>query len=68
MLATQEHYDLLTQFEKDFGIRDARKQKEAKELWKRGNIYCHGDTNAMFLAYRHGYAYGKAQFQQAASV
>lgn len=63
MLNTQEHYDLIDQFERDCGVKDTRRQKEPKELWRRGIIYCHGETNALFLAYRQGYAYGKARFQ-----
>ena len=63
MLKTKEHYDLMEQFERDCGIKDGRAQKEARELWSRGNVYCHGDTNALFLAYRQGYAYGKSLFQ-----
>lgn len=63
MLATQEHYDLLAQFERDCKIYATRKEKEPRTMWKNGIIYCHGDTNNLFLAYRHGYAYGKGLFQ-----
>lgn len=60
MLNTQEHYDLISQFERDLKI--TRRDKEDKSLWSKGIVYCHGETNALFLAYRHGYAYGKAVF------
>lgn len=68
MLGTQEHYDLLSQFERDCGVKDTRAKKEPKELWRMGVIYCHGETNALFLAYRHGYAYGKCVFQNSAET
>lgn len=58
MLKTQEHYDLMAQFETEF--RGARFDKEPKELWCRGVIYQDGGVNALFLAYRRGYALGKA--------
>lgn len=61
MLNTQEHIDLVAQFERDIQ-RQFRVQlaKEAKEMWPQGHVYCHAETNSMFLAYRFGYAYGKA--------
>ncbi len=57
-LRSKEHYDLMAQFEREFS--HLRLDKEPKELWPKGNIYCHGDANALFLAYRRGYALGKA--------
>jgi hypothetical protein len=59
MLLTQEHYDLLAEFEREFAVRDDRARKEPKELWRRGHVYCHGETNELFLAYRRGYALGR---------
>lgn len=61
MLNTREHIDLMAQFEKDaknkfYGLQF---DKEPKELWPRGAIYQHGQTNLLFLAYRRGYANGK---------
>ncbi len=53
----KEHYELMAQFEQQF---KPRKDKEAKELWSKGVIYQDGHTNALFLAYRLGYAFGKA--------
>lgn len=60
MLHTKEHYDLMEQFEKSLGVRSERARKEDKSWWPRGNIYCHGETNELFLAFRKGYAYGKS--------
>lgn len=60
MLNTIEHDELISQFERDFRITGGRARKEPKELWKSGHLYCHGETNELFLAYRIGYAYGKA--------
>lgn len=58
MLGTQEHYDVMAMFEREFrGHRLDR--EESKELWARGRIYQNGETNALFLAYRRGYALGK---------
>ena len=55
-----EHYELLTQFERDCKDQIGRTDKELKEIWQKGHIYQDGPTNAIFLAYRKGYAYGKA--------
>lgn len=60
MLKTQEHINLISQFERDLKINGRYKEKEDKSLWVKGNIYTHGETNSLFLAYRFGYAYGKA--------
>lgn len=63
MLNTQEHVDLMEHFERTLGVRGVRAEKEVKELWPRQRIYCHGETNEMFLAFRWGYAYAKSLFQ-----
>ena len=52
-----EHDELIKQFEKDYPHAPTR--KEPKEIWTKGNIYCHGETNALFLAYRLGYSLGR---------
>lgn len=57
MLKTQEHIDLMAQFEKD--LAPGRLDKEPKRLWPEGIIYQDGQVNKLFLAYRHGYAFGK---------
>lgn len=58
MLKTQEHYDLMAQFEREFKGR--RLDKEPRDGWARGIIYQDGHINELFLAYRRGYALGKA--------
>jgi hypothetical protein len=61
-LHTQEHIELLAMFERDntFSSRNRRFDKEEKSLWKKGLIYQDAYTNELFLAYRCGYAFGKA--------
>lgn len=56
-LFAQEHYDLIAMFEREFS---GRFDKEPKEIWKNGYIYQDGNVNQMFLAYRKGYAFGRA--------
>jgi len=58
VLNTQEHIDLVAQFERDVG--PGRLDKEPKETWSRCRIYQDGRVNEQFLVYRFGYAYGKA--------
>ncbi|HWK88341.1 MAG TPA: hypothetical protein VNP72_00050 [Longimicrobium sp.] len=64
MLGTQEHYDLIEQFEKEFR-GTGRMDRESKEYWQRGRVYQDGQVNELFLAYRRGYALGKAVTQPA---
>lgn len=63
MLKTQDHYDLMDQFEREFK-GEARMDKEAKEFWSKGCVYQHGDLNKLFLAYRRGYALGVSKTRQ----
>jgi uncharacterized membrane protein len=65
MLKTQEHIDLMAMFEREF--KDRRLDREDKHLWPRGVIYQNGETNNLFLAYRRGYAFGKAVEHSAAA-
>lgn len=58
MLKTQEHYDLMAMFEKEFKGR--RLDRESKEDWARGHVYQDGHVNEFFLVYRNGYALGKS--------
>lgn len=58
MLKTQEHYDLMHQFEREF--KGSRLDHESKDFWPRGIVYQDGRVNELFLAYRRGYALGKA--------
>lgn len=57
MLKSKEHIDLIAMFEREFS---GRKDKEPKEMWPKGHIYQDGQLNELFLAYRRGYAFGKA--------
>lgn len=57
-LFSNEHYGLMEMFEREF--RGERFDREPKELWAQGNVYQSGETNKLFLAYRKGYALGKA--------
>jgi hypothetical protein len=56
---TKEHYDLIEMFEREFH-GEGRFDKEDKALWPKGNVYQSGEINRLFLAYRRGFAYGKA--------
>lgn len=64
MLKTQEHADLMAQFERD--MKPGRIDKEDKQLWPMGVIYQDGHVNNLFIAYRFGYALGKAKWRDAA--
>src|SRR5690606_35615963 len=57
MLNDKEHYDLMSAFERR---HSGRKDREEKSLWPRGVIYQDGRVNELFLAFRQGHAYAKA--------
>lgn len=59
MLNSKEHYELMDCFEREF--KGMRLDREGKARWSRGNVYQDGTVNALFLAYRRGYALGKAK-------
>ncbi|HEH8637071.1 TPA: hypothetical protein SH370_003573 [Pseudomonas aeruginosa] len=61
-LLAKEHYELMAQFERE---HSGRFDKEDKSLWRKGIVYQDGYINELFLAYRRGYAYGKAAYQTA---
>ena len=56
----KEHDDLMVQFERDMEIKGPYLHREPKELWPKGYVYGHGETNKLFLAYRMGYSFGRA--------
>lgn len=56
-LLGKEHYEIMAAFERFFQ-GEGRKDKEDKELWKKGLIYQNGDVNRLFLAFRSGVSYG----------
>lgn len=62
-LFSQEHYDLMAQFERQF--KGERLDREDKSFWPIGHIYQDGHVNNLFLAFRHGVAYGTAIARQA---
>lgn len=45
-------------FEREF--KGMRMDREDKSIWRMERIYQSGETNNLFLAYRRGYAFGKA--------
>lgn len=57
-LLAREHYELMAMFEREF--QGLRFDREDKALWPKGNVYQSGETNNLFLAYRRGFAYGRA--------
>ncbi len=57
-LGTKEHHDLMAFFEKTYK-GEIFTDKEPKELWSKGRIYSHGESNKSFIAFRVGYAFGK---------
>lgn len=58
LLKSQEHIDLMDMFEREF--KGMRMDREDKSIWRMERIYQSGETNNLFLAYRRGYAFGKA--------
>jgi len=61
MVGSQEFYELVAMFDREF--KGSRLDKEAKDIWPKGYVYQNGETNNLFLAYRKGFAYGKATAQ-----
>lgn len=61
-LGSQEHYDLIFQFDKEFSHR--RLDKEPKNMWKLGHVYQDGSANDLFLAYRRGFAFAKTVYRE----
>jgi len=60
-VSSQEHYQLMVQFELDYKLN--KPEKEPKQLWKCGFFYCDGETNLKFTAYRQGYAYAECKLR-----
>jgi hypothetical protein len=57
-LLSKEHYELIAMFDREFS--HLRLDKESKDIWSKGHIYQSGEANNLFLAYRRGFALGKA--------
>lgn len=62
MLTSREHYELMACFEREY--RGMRLDKEEKSRWVHGNLYQDGQVNALFLAYRRGYAFAQGQARE----
>jgi hypothetical protein len=60
MLFTEEHYEVINMFEKEY--KHLRLDKENKNDWKNRHVYQNGETNNLFLVYLSGYALGKATY------
>jgi hypothetical protein len=58
LIISKEHIELMFNFEKNFP--HLRLDKEDKSMWAKKRIYQNGAVNDLFLAYRLGYALGKA--------
>lgn len=57
---TQEHYEIIEAFERlKLGVRY---DKEPKSLWLKSNIYQCGETNKLFIAFRHGYSAARCEY------
>ena len=63
-LTSKEHYELMSQFEKDFSGDHRLDREKDKALWAKGHVYECGKANEIFLAYRRGHAYGQALARQ----
>jgi hypothetical protein len=57
---TSEFYSLTEQFEKAY--KHLRLDKENRELWPKQRFYQSGETNAIFLAFLHGYQVGRLEY------
>ncbi|NML34906.1 hypothetical protein [Paraburkholderia antibiotica] len=57
-LKSQEHYELIANFDRAF--KGCRLDKEPKDLWLKGIVYQDGHVNALFDAFRKGYALHKS--------
>lgn len=66
-LNSQEHIDMMKQFEIEFSISSfrGRLDKEDKSIWSKGNIYQDGIVNELFLIYRKGYSFGRCVYLNA---
>ena len=60
-LKSKEHQEIMAAFENVF--KHYRLDREPKDVWQQGNVYQDGHVNQLFLAFRHGVAYGKAVYE-----
>ena len=69
-IGSQEHYDMLDQFEKSIthsGAYSLRFEREDKSLWRLGHFYQHGQTNLYFQAFSLGYTAARCVYMQETS-
>ncbi len=63
-IRTKEHYEIIEAFERAFKheprFKNGRLDKEDKSSWSKGFVYQDAEVNVLFLAFRHGVAYGVA--------
>ena len=59
-IGSKEHYDILEQFERNFS--DYRLDREDSSLWKKGQVYQSGQTNALYKAYIVGYSFERVNY------
>lgn len=58
VLIDEEHHELVSAFEHFYqGLLD----KEERRLWGKGLIYKNSQMNQLFIAFRHGYKYGRSE-------
>ena len=57
-IGTKEHFEILAQFEKNFSHLRLTREKD-KTLWRKGQIYENGETNALYNAYILGYSFAR---------
>lgn len=55
MKAKKEHYDLMSQFERNNNGR--RLDREDKKFWQGGHVYQDGQTNDLYQAFFDGYMF-----------
>ena len=58
-LGSKEHDELIEMFERVFKGQ-FRLDKEPKEYQLKGHVYQNDQANLAFIAFRHGYAFGRA--------
>lgn len=57
-IGSKEHYEILEHFEKNYADQRIDREKD-KSLWRKGQVYENGETNALYKAYILGYGLGK---------
>ena len=61
-IGSKEHYEIIENFDNNFAHQRLDKEKN-KSLWKKGQVYENGETNALYKAYIMGYAFGKVNIE-----